>query len=84
MIFRYSQPVSRRKNTMAISTDEKVLWTAKETAERLGISVRTLYSHTAPRGTLQCVKIGVRTGYRPETVDAWLRKREGKDTQVDQ
>jgi predicted DNA-binding transcriptional regulator AlpA len=62
---------------MTISADDRILWSAKETAKRLGISERTLYSQTVPRGTLQCVKIGVRTGYRPDTVDAWLRDREG-------
>ena len=55
---------------------EKNLWSVKETAARLGVSERTLHTHTAPRGTLKCVKIGVRIGYRPKTVEAWLEERE--------
>ena len=57
-------------------TENKSLWTKRECALRLGISERTLHSHTVPRGELPCVKIGVRVGYRPEAVEAWLRSRE--------
>ena len=59
---------------------EKNLWSVKETAAKLGISERTLHSHTAPRGTLKCVKIGVRIGYRPETVEQWLKDKEADET----
>ena len=62
---------------------EKALWSVKETAARLGISERTLHTHTAPRGSLKCVKIGVRIGYRPETVEQWLRDREGDESNVE-
>ena len=64
---------------------EKALWSVRETAARLGISERTLHSHTTPRGTLKCVRIGTRIGYRPEAVEQWLRSREGDentDTEV--
>jgi len=56
---------------------EKNLWNVKETAARLGVSVRTLHKHTVPHGELNRVKIGVRVLYRPETVEAWLKEREG-------
>ena len=70
---------SHERNDMTTPT-EKNLWSVRETAARLGISERTLHSHTAPRGTLKCVKIGVRIGFRPETVEAWLKDREGNET----
>ena len=63
---------------MTIS-ENKNLWSVKETAARLGVSERTLHAHTFPRGTLKCVKIGVRVGFRPETVEAWLKEREGNE-----
>ena len=61
---------------MSTIAENKSLWTKRECAERLGISERTLHSHTAPRGMLPCVKIGARVGYRPEAVEAWLKSRE--------
>lgn len=66
------------ENIMPIAIEEKSLLSVKECAAKLGISERTLHAHTAPRGTLPCVKIGVRVGYRPETVEQWLCEREGK------
>jgi len=62
---------------MTSTSIEKNLWSVRETAARLGISERTLHTITAPRGTLHSVKIGVRVLYRPETVEAWLKEREG-------
>jgi predicted DNA-binding transcriptional regulator AlpA len=53
---------------MTVAREDKVLWSIRETAARLGISERTLYEYTAPRGTLKRIKIGTRTMYRPETV----------------
>ena len=64
---------------MTTLIENKNLWSVKETAARLGVSERTLHTHTAPRGTLKCVKIGARIGYRPETVEKWLQEREGRD-----
>ena len=59
-----------------IVIENKSLWSKRECAEQLGISERTLHSHTTPRGTLPCVKIGTRVGYRPEAVEQWLKERE--------
>ena len=61
---------------MSISVEEKSLWTVRECAARLGISERTLHSHTTPRGSLKCVRIGTRIGYRPDAVEEWLKDRE--------
>jgi len=65
------------------SIENKNLWSVRETAARLGISERSLHNQTAPRGTLHSVKIGVRVLYRPETVEAWLRGKEGDETTED-
>jgi len=64
---------------MSITVEEKSLWSVRECAARLGISERTLHSHTAPRGTLKCVRIGARVCYRPEAVETWLKEREGDE-----
>lgn len=64
---------------MTISVDEKkALWSTEECAEQLGISKRTLFTITHPRGTLKSVKIGTRVCYRPESVQAWLDEQEAK------
>lgn len=61
---------------MPISVEEKSLWTVRECAARLGISERTLHSHTTPHGSLKCVRIGTRKAYRPDAVEQWLKDRE--------
>ena len=64
---------------MTNAIEEKSLWNVRECAARLGVSERTLHTHTAPRGTLKAVRIGTRVCYRPEAVEAWLKSREGKE-----
>ena len=61
---------------MLIAVEEKSLWTVRECAARLGISERTLHSHTTPHGSLKCVRIGTRKAYRPDAVEQWLCERE--------
>ena len=61
---------------MSVAIENKTLWTKRECAARLGISERTLHTHTTPRGSLKCVRIGTRIGYRPETVEKWLEDHE--------
>ena len=61
---------------MALVAEGKTLWSVKECAEELGISQRTLHTITTPRGSLPCVKIGVRVMYRPESIKLWLKEQE--------
>jgi len=63
---------------MSVATENKSLWSVRETAAKLGISERSLHSLTSPRGELPCVKLGCRVLCRPESVDQWLKDREGQ------
>ena len=55
---------------------EREVWSVRETAARLGISERTLYSITNPRGSLKSLRIGTRVFYNPKTVAAWVASQE--------
>lgn len=44
----------------------------RDAAKALGISERTLWGLTAPRGPIPCVKAGTRVLYRSADLDAWL------------
>ena len=66
----------------SVEVESKSLWSVRECAARLGISERSLHDHTKPRGTLPCVRLGTRIGYRPETVEQWLRNKEGDETEA--
>ena len=61
---------------MSVVTEQKELWNVRETSTRLGISERTLFSITSPRGSLKSLRIGTRVFYLPETVAAWLASQE--------
>jgi len=56
--------------------DEKILWSVRECAAKLGISERTLFSITFPRGSLKSIKVGTRVFYYPETVLTWIQEQE--------
>ena len=43
-----------------------------ETAKLLGVSKRTLWSITAPRGTLKSIRIRSRVLYAKTTVEQWV------------
>jgi len=52
---------------------ERLLLSPREAAYRLGgISVRHLWNLSQPRGPLPVVKLGRRTFYRPEDLQAFL------------
>jgi excisionase family DNA binding protein len=53
----------------------KLLLTVRETAEALGISPRTLWSLTAPRGPLPAVRIRRRVFYRVQDLDEFISKQ---------
>jgi hypothetical protein len=51
----------------------------REAAQALGISPRTLFSLTQPRGPIPAKRIGGKSGcvlYRPDDLDAWLRSAD--------
>ena len=54
----------------------RFLLSSAETAESLGISERTLYSITAPRGTLKCVRLPGCVKYRPIDISTWLDSQQ--------
>jgi len=53
-------------------TDAPALLTVKQAAERLAVSERTIWSTTAPRGPIVCVKIGRAVRYRAADLDAFI------------
>ena len=59
----------------------KLLLSAREAADALGICCKSLWSHTAPRGTIPAVRIGARVLYDPRDLTAWIdaRKEGGAD-----
>ena len=60
---------------MSISLEKKLLST-KETSKILGISERTLWSITAPRGPLVRCKIKNRVLYSQSAIDQYIRAME--------
>ena len=56
---------------------EKKLLSVKETAKALGISDRTLWTITQPRGPLACCKIGSRVMYSPRAIERFIEEQEG-------
>ena len=58
---------------------EGCLLTSRETAKYLGISERSLWGHTVPRGNLPVVRIGKSVRYAPADIAAFIEaaKNEG-------
>lgn len=50
----------------------RLLVPARDAAQMLSISERTLWSLTAPRGPLPPVRIGARVLYSTETLRSWI------------
>jgi len=56
-----------------------LLLTRREAAQLLGVSERTLYSISSPRGTVPCVKVTDRTvRYSRAALMAWIEERSEK------
>ena len=68
MIARHIEPEDARR----------VLLSALEAADALGVSERLLRDLTAPRGDLPAVRLGRRVMYRRETLERWAADREGR------
>ena len=49
-----------------------MLLNIREAAKTLGVSERTVWAISAPRGPLACVKIGARVMYRPADLEAYI------------
>lgn len=50
----------------------RLLLDARETSRALGICEKTLWSETAPRGTIPCVRIGKRVLYSVKDLQRWI------------
>ena len=59
-------------------SESKTVLSVRECAAMLGISERTLFSITSPRGSLKSFKIASRVFYYYETVLAWIKEQEQK------
>lgn len=56
---------------------QRLLWTPPEAADAMGISERTLWSITAPRGDLPAVPCGKRAvRYDPRDVQSWIDRHK--------
>ena len=53
----------------------KLLIDAHAAAEALDISARSLWSVTAPRGDVPCVRIGRAIRYSPANLERWIGAR---------
>jgi hypothetical protein len=54
-----------------------LLLAVRDAARALAISERTLWSITAPRGSLPCIKIGRSVRYAIEDLQSWIRANRG-------
>ena len=55
----------------------------REVAEKIGLCEKSVWNVTAPRGDLPCVKLGARTLYRDEDIDAWVESRVVRPTSAE-
>jgi len=66
---------------------ERLLLTPREAAYKLSISLRHLWGLSAPRGPIPVVRLGRRTGYRPQDLEAFVaeaaRQSAGNTAQSD-
>lgn len=63
---------------MHVQDDGRLLLSAREAARQLGISERTLWGLTQPRGTIPAVRIGVRILYSRESLVQWIAEQAAK------
>jgi len=58
------------------SPTPKLLLSAREAAHALGVSERTLWTYSMPRGPIPAVNIGSRRMYSTESLRRWIADRE--------
>jgi predicted DNA-binding transcriptional regulator AlpA len=53
-----------------------LLVNSRKAAAALSISEKTLWSRTAPRGSIPCVRIGSAVRYSVAALERWIAERE--------
>ena len=71
--------LNRMQSQPPIIDDSRFLLSTRETAKRLSISDRHLFSLTKS-GILPCVRVGTRVLYSVETIKQWMRESEASGT----
>jgi len=66
---------------MSTASTDKKLFSIKETAKILGVSERSVWAITAPRGKLVSCKIGCRVLYSQESIDRFIKQSESETIQ---
>ena len=56
-------------------SDSKLLLTPREAAEALSICEKSLWSLTAPRGPIKCVRLGRSVRYSPDALRAFVAQQ---------
>jgi predicted DNA-binding transcriptional regulator AlpA len=59
-------------NTPNTAGPVRLLLDAIEASKALSVSQKTLWSHTRPRGTIPCVRIGTRVLYSVADLQKWI------------
>lgn len=67
---------------MTVFPNGRVLLTVREVAEMLGYSDRKLWSATAPRGPIRCVRHGRSVRYSRQAIEDFIKTREAECTAV--
>lgn len=56
-------------------TQEKLLLTPDEAAQQLSVCPKSLWSLTAPRGPIKCVRLGRSVRYSPEALRQFIAQQ---------
>jgi len=62
----------------------KLLLSAEEAAASLSVCPKTIWTLSAPRGTLPCVRIGRRVMYSPTALAKWIEEQQEVSTAIEQ
>jgi len=66
---------------MQATISDKKLLSVKETAKILGVSERTVWAVTVPRGKLVSCKIGNRVLYSQKAIERFIESQEASDNE---
>ena len=61
---------------MTTDASQKLLLGAREAADTLSVSPRTLWSMTSPRGPIPAVRLGARVLYSPDALRRWIDEQQ--------
>ena len=61
------------------TTIERQLLSVRETAKVLGVSERTVWTMTVPRGRLVCCRLGSRVMYSAAAIKRFIEQQEASD-----